>query len=355
MKINQHIEIVRSNKPGLSSMSQRSCNAIYATLSKHYRQVGVTIVNNLSDLEELVSLRPDLVFLGAKFVPINTAFGTHGANKIWITDYLDSRNIAYTGSDQRAHETELNKPQAKLRAQKAGLKTASFYEVLQSNSLREEQISLNYPLFVKPTNRGGGLGIDSDSVVHNFAQLKSKVSSLADEFKSSSLIEEYLPGREFSVAILKNQDLDGYSIMPIELLAPQDEHGERILSSQVKTADNEQLLEITDEIMKSKVSELAINVFHAIGARDYGRIDIRLDAAGTPHFLEANLIPSLIEGYGNFPKACLLNMKMGYEAMILHIVRLGLQRTLIASETVYSSAIATNGITLTLQPIPEAI
>jgi len=70
-----------------------------------------------------------------------------------------------------------------------------------------------------------------------------------------------------------------------------------------------------------------------LGARDYGRIDIRLDATGTPHFLEANLIPSLISGYGSFPKACVMNIGLEYEPMIMRIANLGLSRNIDDFET----------------------
>jgi len=183
-----------------------------------------------------------------------------------------------------------------------------------------------FPLFVKPTDRGGGVGIDSQSVVHSLDELRAKSASIADKLQSDSLIEEYLPGREFSVAILRRQDSAKFSVMPVELIAAADEHGQRILSGSVKASNEELVLAVTDESLKSKVCALAIGVFHALGARDYGRIDIRLDQFGAPHFLEANLLPSLIEGYGSFPKACEMNMGLGYEAMILNIVQLALMR-----------------------------
>ena len=140
------------------------------------------------------------------------------------------------------------------------------------------------------------------------------------------LIEEYLPGREFSVAVLKDDFSAGHLAMPIELIAPPDKNGSRILSGSVKSSNAEQALEVTDPVIKSKVTALALDAFYALGARDYGRIDIRLDKTGAPHFLEANLIPSLISGYGSFPKACILNIGLGYEAMIMRIARLGLAR-----------------------------
>jgi D-alanine-D-alanine ligase len=115
--------------------------------------------------------------------------------------------------------------------------------------------------------------------------------------------------------------------MPLELVAPKDAQGARILSQEIKAADQEDYLEIGDKTIKKKVSELAMKVFVALGARDYGRIDVRLDSAGIPQFLEANLLPSLLDGYGNFPKACLLNINLSYADMILEITALGLQHS----------------------------
>lgn len=322
-KTNQHVEILRSNVPGLSSMSQASCDFITAVLSKHYTQVGVTTVNNFSDLESLVNSQPDLVFLGMKYVPKDDS---ETSEVVWITDYLDAHNIAYTGSGHHAHELELNKQLAKQRVLDHGLSTSDFYVAQRNQPQHRKDMVLNFPLFVKPTNRGGGLGIDNFSVARNFDELESKVLSIATNFQSDSLVESYLTGREFSVAILKGAHADEYSLMPLELIAPFDSQGARILSAEVKSADTETFVEVTDEILKTKLTTLAINVFHALGARDYGRIDIRLDSGGTPHFLEANLIPSLLKNYGNFPKACLLNMNMNYDNVILNIAQLGLIR-----------------------------
>lgn len=325
MKINRHIEIVRSSIACLSSLSQNSCDAIYVTLSKHYKSVGVSIVNNPVDLEKLVALQPDLVFLGMKFVPAYKLEDVHEGDKIWLAEYLDKEGIAYTGSNHFAHELELNKALAKARVQSFGLKTARYFEVRQ-NRLPNRAELLKFPLFVKPANRGGGLGIDSNSVVHNFEQLKNKVRFITTKFMSNSLVEEYLPGREFSVAILRRANSQEYSAMPIELLAPADKNGNCILSAEVKSADTESFEAVIDKDTTIILNQLALDVFHALGARDYGRIDIRFDKHGVPHFLEANLIPSLIENYGNFPKACFVNLQMDYEDMLLHIVELGFSR-----------------------------
>jgi len=328
MKIQKHIEIVRSTTPGLSSIGETSCRSVYNLLRSIYATVGITILNNEEDLAALVARQPDLVFVGMKFVPRDENVSVWDSPKIWVTQYLDEHNIAYTGSGFVSHALELDKSLAKQRVLSAGLLTSP-YSVIRRNATESSDFDkLTYPLFVKPTNRGGGLGVDSNSLVHSPQALQLKAQSLSDEFNTDSLVEEYLPGREFSVAILKDEFAEGnFLLMPLELIAPINKRGIRILSDEVKSADVETFIAVPQGALRQSITALALNAFHALGAQDYGRIDIRLDGSGTPHFLEANLIPSLLDGYGNFPKACLLNAGIDYKSMILRIVRLGLNRS----------------------------
>jgi D-alanine-D-alanine ligase len=326
-KIQKYIEIVRSTTKELSSQGIESANGMYDVLSRHYAHVGVTIVNCAADLRQLSAKRPDLVFLGVKCVPVDPRLGLRDPAKVWVADFLDQHGIASTGSNGSAHELELNKPMAKQRVLEAGLATAPFFVASQDTPLVESAASLAFPVFIKPTNRGGGSGIDHNSLAHDFAGLRAKVATIAADLRSDSLVEEYLAGREFSVSILKDEYSAAYVIMPIELVAPADEQGTRILSGAIKSADSEQSMAVGDDNMRETLSALAMDIFIALGARDYGRIDIRLDHAGAPHFLEANLIPSLVNHAGNyFPKACLLALGLSYDATILHIARLGLAR-----------------------------
>jgi len=328
MKTDLRIEVVASTQRGLMSpLSQKSRETVRAVLSTRYTDVSITIVNDLADLEALVRRAPDLVFLGMKLVLSDQSLGLKDPAKIWIAQYLDEHDIAYTGSGQLAQELEIDKVLAKRRVADTGLATPSFHMVDKTQWQTVGDVDLIFPVFIKPTNRGGGLGIDSESVAKDYRELQSKVKSLATELRADSLIETYLPGREFSVAILQDEASAGFSVMPIEIIAPPDEHGARLLSAAVKIADTEQCIAVDEEGIRREVCDLAINVFHALGARDYGRIDIRMDEAGTPHFLEANLMPSLKNSTGNyFPKACVLNQDLAYEQMILHITRLGLTR-----------------------------
>lgn len=320
------IEIVCSADSQLSSMSLRSRAAVLAVLSKYYARVSITMVETVSDLELLAERKPDLVFMGTQSVLIDKSAGYVSANKLWISQYLDAHGIAYTGSGKLAHALENDKPLAKQRIIDSGLNTSPYIVVGQDTLFDESSLGMRYPLFIKPPNRGGGLGIDDDSVAYIFEEAKAKVMSLLAKYGSEALIEEYLPGREFSVALLRDEISDDYMVMPIELVADRNDSGVCVLSGKLKHANAERVLTLNNIVTRKMICDFAYDAFMALGARDYGRIDIRLDANGVPMFLEANLLPSLISGYGSFPKACVLNRGIQYEEMLLRIIRLGLGR-----------------------------
>lgn len=326
-KINNHIEIVVTNKHWLSSTSLKARAGIFKVLSETYSDVRITVISSVDDLELLVQRKPDLVFLGFKYITHDLLEGTHTGERTWLADYLDKHGITYTGSNHLAQSLELYKPFAKQRILDAGLKTSPFAVILQNEADEVHENTLIFPIFIKPTGGGGGLGVDTFSVVHNSKQLASKVQSISRKLRSDSLLEQYLPGREFSVAILKQADSHEYLVLPLEIVTLPNQGGDRILSHEVKSENNEITSVVEDPILYELLSQLAIDSFHALGARDYGRIDIRLDENGIPNFLEANLLPSLLENYGNFPKACLLYSNLEFREVILSITELGLSRS----------------------------
>lgn len=331
MKINKHIEIVRSAIPQLSSMGEQSCEMIRATLARHYRTVNVTYVSTIHDLEELITKQPDLVFLGMKHLPATTSSG----NITWISEFLERNGIQYTGSTAAAIALDFNKPAAKQMVAVAGLHTASYFVAYVDQYPDSAALPLTFPLFVKPPNGGGGKGIDADSVVRDFVGFTQKVTAIAERFQSPALVEKYLPGREFSVAIL--EDPDGLrTMMPIELITTPNPQGDRILGQSIKAADTERVTAVNDEHLRHTLANFAQDVFEALGARDYGRIDIRLDELGVPHFLEANLIPGLAyhEFTSYFTSACWINEGMNYETMILNVVETGLSRSSAANQII---------------------
>lgn len=329
MKINKYIEIVRASKGGRSAIGQKSCDMIRAVLERHYEHVGVTIVNEADDLEILAAKQPDLIFLGIRKVPRSLEEASTGT--VWTGAYLDEKGLNYTGSPASALVLDISKPLAKHVVKAAGLRTSEFFTAAPSQYASELALPLNFPLFVKPPNAGGSKGIGADSVVRGFDAFERKVQAIADRFHTEALVETYLTGQEFSVAVLADSHSDELTAMPIELITALNDNGDRILGKDIKAADTESTIAVQDPAVKQAVITLAVDVFRALGARDFGRIDIRLDERGLPYFLEANLIPGL-SGHdstgGYFTRACRINQAMDYESMILRIVELALARDL---------------------------
>lgn len=324
MKTKAYIEIVCTNTPDLSSMSERSRLGLARSLRKKFTSVRISVVNNEIELRQLINRRPDLVLLGAKYI---YAGGLSG-NQIWLSEVLDESGISYCGSQKTAQLVERCKDLAKNKVASRGVATSLFY-VLKQNSpdyAALTKLNLGFPLFIKPVSSGGGSGINELSIANTLEDLKLQFRLISNKYKTDCIVEKFLSGREFSVAILRNLEDSTYKVMPIELIAPRTSLGDRILGQRVKQADAETVKAVAPGPVRNSLKILAIDAFMALGGRDYGRIDIRMDAAGKPHFLEANLIPSLIENYGSFPKACLMNENISFDNMTATIIKLGLQR-----------------------------
>ena len=333
-KINAHVEIARTENVPFSSMGSVSCAKIHKILSARYRHVGVSIINTYADLESLKDKSPDLVFLGLKKLPMDST--TSGS--VWLPEYLDENSINYTGSKKAAIELDFNKERAKWRVYRAGLPTAPFFTALPDQYSLASDLPLAFPLFVKPLTTGGGKGVGADSVVRNFSEFQKKVADLFTLYGATSLVEQYLSGREFSVAILENTT-HGAMIVPIEIITEKNAQGDRVLGSEVKSDDDEQVVPVRDAKLRHQIINLAKKIYDLLGSRDLGRIDLRMDTAGTLYFLEANLMPGPVTRY--FAGAFLLDTGFDYESTVLRIVETSLSR---AKTTMYSHAVVDHAL-----------
>ena len=323
MKIDKHIEIVGSNNPQLSAMAASSRQTILEVLRKHYTRVSITIVEDMADLEGLAAKRPDLVILGMKFILQDSMLGYENSPKVWLSDYLGERGITSAGSDADAMALQLDKHVAKQKVLDAGLRSSAYF--ISSIDKPSFSHDLTFPLFVKPANRGGSSGIDEQSVVYTNTELKTKIMHLHNEYNSDVLVEEYVAGREFSVAVIRQQGSGELVAMPIEITSPANAQGNMFLSAAVKAADSEKVLVLDDPLLKITIGAFAIDAFEALNSRDFGRIDMRLDAHGRPSFIEANLMPGL-SNHGYLFRCLNLNAGTTYEDMILSIVDVSFER-----------------------------
>ena len=288
---------------------------ILKILSKRYRNVVITEINCEKDLEKLVIRKPDLVFSGVKYFFFRN-------RKIWLNDYLEMFDIPYITSSKAALDNESNKNRAKKLMQKAKIKTADFFITNPGEYLDETLIPIKFPLFIKPVTGGDSRGIDKNSIVLNFESFAAKVLDIKVEQNSPSLVETYLSGKEYSVGIFEDSIDGSLRAMPIEIIVKKNADGHCILDFDVKKNDEEKVIAVTDINIFNKLSKLAKDSFKALGGKSLGRIDIKMNHLGVPHFIEANLMPGLRKGY--FYRSCVINLDMSYEDMIFSIANTGL-------------------------------
>ena len=230
--------------------------------------------------------------------------------------------IPYIASSKAALDNESDKNRAKKIMQKNNIRTADFFITNPGEYLKESSIPIKFPLFIKPITGGDSRGINKNSLVFNFKDFTAKVLDIKLKQNSPSLVETYLAGKEYSVGIFEDSTDGSLRAMPIEIIVKKNINGHCILDFDVKIDDEEKVIPVTDAKIFKKLSRLAKEAFKALGGKSLGRIDIKMNDQGIPHFMEANLMPGLRKGY--FYRSCLLNLNMNYEDMIFSIANTGL-------------------------------
>ena len=320
-KINKSIEIVTVPKPADMTTNQKNVGIvldeelIQEILAKHYETVTITEINSHGDLDRMVTRNPDLVFSGVKYFDF---FG----KTLWLNDYLDLFGIPYIASNKKALDSESDKSRAKAIMLKAGIATAHYFTARHGEYTTEASIPLSFPLFVKPVTGGDSRGVDANSVIWDFAGFSAKVAEIENLQQSSSLVETYLSGKEYSVGVFEDIATGTLTAMPIEITIEENRNGNRILDFDIKKNDAEKVIAVTDPVVHEQLSDMAKAAFKALDGKSFGRIDVMMSHNGVPHFIEANLMPGLRKGY--FYRACKLNLNMNYEQMILKIADSGL-------------------------------
>ncbi len=225
----------------------------------------------------LVKRKPDLVFSGVTYFLFN-------GKKIWLNDYLEIFSVPYIASSKVALNIANNKNLAKKIIQKLNIKTADFFVTNPGEYLNESSIPINFPLFIKPLTGGDSRGVDKNSIVFNFDSFTSKVLDIKTKQNSPSLVETYLSGKEYSVGIFENNVDGSLRAMPIEIIVKKNVDGNCILDFNVKNNDEEKVIPVTDAKIFKQLSKLAKDSFKAIGGKSFGRIDIKMNQFGVPHF-----------------------------------------------------------------------
>lgn len=315
---NKKIEVVTTNISDLAMMgfgSIRNCQWICEEMANCCNNVRLTIISKQSDLQDVVSRKPDLVFAGIKYVDFSpNANSKKSKDKIWLSQYLEDNGINFTGSRHAAIELEFDKSLAKDAVRRQGIPTADYFTATPGQFHSEQELPVQFPLFLKPLFESDSKGVDQLSVVNDFNEFQKKVLQVEADFDQPVLAETYLPGREFTVAVLESSR-HKLMIMPVEITTNECQL-ENIIDYSAKMNNQEELKAITQPDLLDQITTLARQAFIALGARDFGRIDIKMDKQGVPCFLEANLLPGMNKVISYFPQASYICRKISYRQLV---------------------------------------
>ena len=237
---------------------------------------------------------------------------------------LDAYSIPYTFSDPLVLALCLHKGLTKTIVRAAGVPTPDF-RVLQDPE-EAKSLGLPSPLFVKPVAEGTGKGITALSKVEESALLPERVEAMLQRFNQPVLIETFLPGREFTVGLVgTGKEARVLGIMEILLRegAEKDAY----------TFDNKENFQgrVNYEAVGGKEAELcaevALKAWRALGCRDGGRLDLRMDERGIPNFLEVNPLAGLNPTISDLPILCGLH-GISYQSLVEMIMESALKRVL---------------------------
>jgi D-alanine-D-alanine ligase len=259
--------------------------------------------------------RWDLVF--------NIAEGLEGyGREAQVPALLDAYQIPYTFSDPLALAISLHKGMAKRVVRDSGVPTPDFIVVKSYHDIAKAD--LPFPLFAKPIAEGTGKGITAASRVSNHDELVSHCMRLLSEYRQPVLVEAFLPGREFTVGIVGTDDeARAVGIMEVILKDHAEQHAYSYLNKK-RFEEFVEYLPVVGEEAEQAV-EIALAAWRVLECRDGGRLDLRADARGRIHFLEANPLPGLHPEVSDLPILCTMS-STSYQELIGWIMESAMRR-----------------------------
>ena len=260
---------------------------------------------NNEAFSKLKELKPDIVF--------NFAEGLIGVNReSHIPAILEMLQIPYLGSDPLTLGICLDKSRAKEILTYHKIPNAKF---LVADNIKDiTKVNFGFPLIVKPISEGSSKGIFSSSLVKNTKELEDEVNRIVSSYNQSALIEEFLPGREFTVAVLGNGN-DAqvlpiieirYDDFPKNVLPLYSYEAKWILDTKENKFDVFDCPAKLDKNLEQQIKDTVLRTYNILKCRDWSRIDVRLDKNNVPNIIEINPLPGIMPDpneNSSFPKA----------------------------------------------------
>ena len=312
-------------------------------------------------------------------IAFNTCEGHRGGSReAQVPAVLDMLGIPYTGSGVMTLALALDKPMSKRILAFYGLPTPAFQTFITGDEPLDPR--LKFPLFVKPSREGSGMGITAKSVCHSARELREQVQFLLRAYREPALVEEFIEGRELTIGLLGNlcwnvksraskEDLVSDAQLALagaEQVAPmpaKSNGGGRVRSRKLDPRTQPTLrvfppLEVdlspcpsdqaglytsviksqmynvpkylcpapVSKALEHKLERLSVNAFAALECYDFARVDVRLRSdTGEPTILEVNPLAGLQEGISDIVMEAEAG-GVGYAELINGILDAALQR-----------------------------
>lgn len=290
--------------------SPATINAVTAALERI--GANVELIDVGSDIYHQLERRKnhiDLVFNNAE------GLDEKELREAIVPFFCEHLQIPYTGSSPKTFINKMDKATAKKIVAYDGVPTARF----QLMAPGEQLTDLSFPLMVKPRSEGTSIGISQKSKVHDFSELDEAVKAVHANFNESALVEEFLPGHEYTIGII------GKYVLPILEIDYAKIPGQpHVRDPYVKDIENPFVGHIAWTEKAKGFAKLAVAAHEALEVRDYNRMDFR-ERDDQLYFLEANVIPGLHPAEADLTNMC-RHAHIPHDDMIALIVHAAVQR-----------------------------
>ncbi|WP_329605177.1 D-alanine--D-alanine ligase [Undibacterium hunanense] len=243
------------------------------------------------------------------FIALHGRYGEDGS----LQGVLEQLNIPYTGSGVMASAVAMDKIFTKRIWQTHGLATPAYAVLTAETELRRVPDELGLPLIIKPPHEGSTIGITK---VKGYSDMQ-EAYALAAQFDEVVLAEEFVEGRELTVAIL-GKGRQAYALPITEIVAPE---GNYDYQNKYFTDDTKYLCPAPlDQALTDEIRKMAVDAYLSLDCEGWARVDVLLRKSDNkPFLLEINTSPGMT-GHSLVPMAAKA-VGMSYEDLCVEILR----------------------------------